>query len=181
MNTITRRNALAGAAALPLLPAAALALPVERDPVVMAFEEWQRLADEHDRACGVYGEMETRHGISSDEAEAYQDETVGAASGRKNAAEERISQMIPTTPAGLAAQLAITVDMFGLNGSPALDAPEDNILRSMLAGAERMAGVSYGRGVVMTRTEIRIDWDAARESSGATPTSTTRSPTTCST
>ena len=39
MNTITRRTALAGAAALPLLPVLAFALPAERNPVVAAFRE----------------------------------------------------------------------------------------------------------------------------------------------
>ena len=39
MTTITRRTALAGAAALPLLPVSAFALPTERNPVVAAFRE----------------------------------------------------------------------------------------------------------------------------------------------
>ena len=39
MNTITRRTALAGAAALPLLPVSAFALPAERNLVVAAFRE----------------------------------------------------------------------------------------------------------------------------------------------
>jgi hypothetical protein len=39
MTTTTRRTVLAGAAALPLLPAAALAVPVESDPVVEAYRQ----------------------------------------------------------------------------------------------------------------------------------------------
>ena len=54
----------------------------------------------------------------------------------------RIAEMTATTPAGLAAQIRITMERFGYDGGSGMDQMEAGLLRSMLAGAERMAGVA---------------------------------------
>ena len=139
MKTTTRRTVLAGAAALPLLPAAALAVPAESDPVVAAFREWQKLDAECKRMHGVYGELEDRHGPLAKEAEAYRDEFLSPACGRRRAIEERISEMVATTPAGLAAQLTIAVGIYGCGEGEACYDLEDRLLLAALAGAEHIA------------------------------------------
>ena len=156
MNT-TRRKLIAGAAALPLLPATAIAAPVTLpllpvsafaapadDPVLAAFAEWQAADREHDRAVGVYCGLETRHGNKSKEIDAYDATVLQPASDRKSETEALISHMVPTTFAGLVAQLRVAVAMhdayFGANGLYGDD--QDRLLVSMLAGAERMAGVA---------------------------------------
>ena len=58
---------------------------------------------------------------------------------RLGAVERRIAEMIATTPAGLAAQVRITMERFGYDGGGGVDQMEASLLRNMLAGAEGMA------------------------------------------
>ncbi len=156
MNTTTRRKVIAGAATLPLLPAAALAAsatlpllpvsafaaPVESDPVVIAFAEWKALDRERTRVTAVFNALEVQHGPFSGPVIAYENETVAPLYVRLGAVDHRIAEMIATTPAGLAAQVRIAMERFGLDGDSGMDEIEGRLLRSMLAGAEGMAGVS---------------------------------------
>ena len=131
MQTITRRTALAASVTLPLLPVSALATPA--DPVVIAFAEWKALDRERTRVIGEFQALEEQHGPFSGQSLAYDAETVVPLYTRLSAVEHRIAEMIATTPAGLAAQVRITMgwsDMDGMQG---------RFLRSMLAGAEGMA------------------------------------------
>ncbi len=142
MKPITRRTALAGAATLPLLPAAALAAPAfatPADPVVIAFAEWKALDRERTRVIAVFNGLEAQHGPFSEPPVAYDAETVGPVYTRLNAVEHRIAEMTATTPAGLAAQIRITMERFGYDGGSGMDQMEAGLLRSMLAGAEGMA------------------------------------------
>jgi hypothetical protein len=111
MNTITRRTALAVPVTLPLLPVAALAMPTENDPVVVAFTEWKALDAEVKRMNGVYGKLEDRFGPMAKEVENYRDTTMSQTYGRRGEVEGRISQMVPTSVAGMAAQLRIVVGL----------------------------------------------------------------------
>ena len=151
MKTITRRTALAGAAAMPLLPATALAasvtlplLPVApyatpADPVVEAFAEWKALDRERTRVTAVFNALEAQHGPFTPQSLAFDAETVAPVYKRLNAVEHRIAEMIATTPAGLAAQVRITMERFGYDGGGGVDQMEAGLLRNMLAGAEGMA------------------------------------------
>ena len=51
MHTTTRRTILAGAAALPLLPVSALAMPAEHDPAVDAYRAWLAANAAYERSC----------------------------------------------------------------------------------------------------------------------------------
>jgi hypothetical protein len=138
-NPITRRTALAGAGALPLLPAASLAMPAESDPVVAAFREWQTLCKERGSLLAAYNALEAAHGPLNEHAEAYEAENIEPLYDRLVAAERRISDMIATTPAGLAAQLRILLDRDGNEGELSEDNVEGRMIRSILTAAENMA------------------------------------------
>ncbi len=149
MTTTTRRTVIVGAAALPLLPAAALAVPVAlpafatpADPVVIAFAEWKALDRERTRVTAVFNDLEERHGPVSEPVRAYDAETVAPVYTRLGAVEHRIAEMVATTPAGLAAQARIALERFGLDGESGMEEIEGRLLRSMLDGAEGMAGVA---------------------------------------
>ena len=73
---------------------------------------------------------------------AYEAETVAPLYTRLGAVERRIAEMIATTPAGLAAQVRITMERFGYDNGSGMEQVEGRLLRSMLAGAENMAGVA---------------------------------------
>ena len=139
-NPITRRTALAVPVTLPLLPLTAYAAPA--DPVVVAYNVWLGLDAERRRLQNVYAELEDRHGPVAKEAEAYSTEFITPACHQRRVIEECISEMVATTPAGLAAQLTIAVDILGCGEGPACYETEDRLLLAALAGAERMAGVA---------------------------------------
>ena len=145
--TTTRRTILAGAAALPLLPVTALAVPATlpllpvsaldtpTDPAVEAYREWQ----EAYRAFLVA--MKTR--------EDDDDPVVVDADQAERAAAMKFAKTVPTTLAGLAAQISFTPYCFGqVNsddddwtepgnygfGNWLCDQREDALCRSMQAG-----------------------------------------------
>ena len=149
MNTITRRTALAGAAALPLLPGAALAasatLPASAlaqpaDPAVAAYRAWRAAFDAWER--------------SMDHPDLPDDDPAMLAAMRAEwQAKVDLASMVATTPEGLAGQIRMGLGIFGeLEGSGAdFDNPADHVFgnwrddvdgrlyRNMLAGAEGMA------------------------------------------
>ena len=139
MTTITRRTALAASVTLPLLPVASYATPA--DPVVTAFAEWKTLDRERTRVNAVFNDLEKRHGPFTPQSLAYEAETVAPSYKRLGAVERRITELIATTPAGLAAQVRITMERFGYDNGRGMEQVEGRLLRNMLAGAERMAGV----------------------------------------
>ena len=91
MKTITRRTALAVPVTLPLLSVAAFATPAD-DPAVEAYEEWRKAY----RAFLVA--MKTR--------EDDDDPVVNAADHAERAAATKFAETVPTTLAGLAAQIS---------------------------------------------------------------------------
>ncbi len=153
-NQTTRRNVITGAAALPLLPASAFAVPVTLpllpvasyaqpadDPAIEAYEEWRKAY----RAFLIA--LKTR---PDDD-----DPVVDAADDAERAAATRFAETVPTTLAGLAAQISFTPYCFGqVNcsnddwtepgnysfGNWLCDDREDALCRSMRAGIERIAG-----------------------------------------
>ncbi len=135
--TTTRRTLIAGAAALPLLPAAALAVPAESDPIIPVFQEWQETFREFERTCDGYAELERRYGGCCEEACAFEASTVMPASHRRSAVERRIAPMIPTTLAGLVGLLTVAVASVDAHSGTEGDI-DCRLLVSMLAGAERM-------------------------------------------
>ena len=70
---------------------------------------------------------------------AYEAETVAPVYKRTDAIERRIAEMIATTPAGLAAQVRITMERFGYDNGGGMEQVEGRLLRNMLTGAEGMA------------------------------------------
>ena len=140
MNTITRRTALAAPVTLPLLPVSAFAASV--DPAVEAFRRWHP-------AFMAYITAANRPDCPDDCP------IVDAAEEAHDAAMLPFFDVIATTPAGLAGQLRLAFYTFGevpLGGD--WDNPKDyqfgadgwgqaeRLMCSMLAGAERMAGVA---------------------------------------
>ena len=87
--TATRRNLIAGAAALPLLPATALAAPA--DPAVEAYRAWRAAFEAYLVA------MRTRHD---------DDSMVDAADMADRAAAVKLAETVPTSLAGLVAQIS---------------------------------------------------------------------------
>ncbi len=140
MKTITRRTAIAASVTLPLLPVTALATPA--DPAVEAYREWRAAYDAYEN--------------SSKQPEALIDESFVEPYGdREWAARLALSDAVATTPAGLACQVRFAFGVFGsLEGDGNIDNPADfeftgwvddhegRLLRSLLAGAENMAGVT---------------------------------------
>ena len=144
MNTTTRRKVLSGAAALPLLPATlpAYATPATpADPAIEAYRTWCA-------ANGAYERSFDRPHVPDD------DPIMNAAGDAALAANLALCDTIATTPEGLAGQVRLALYTFG-----ELQLGEDwlnpdnyeiegfgydqgrRLLRSMLAGAENMAGV----------------------------------------
>ena len=143
MKTITRRTtltaALAASATLPLLPVTAFAQPVENDPIIPVFREWQEAFREFERTCDGYAELERRYGGCCEEAYAFEASTVTPASDRRSAIERRIAPMVPVTLAGLVGLLTVAVASVDAHSGTEADI-DSRLLVSMLAGAERMAG-----------------------------------------
>ncbi len=148
MKTTTRRTLIAGAAAVPLLPAAALAtlplLPVSAfaqpaDPVIEAYREWIAAYDANDAFLATG--RDDRH----PEGKVLFD--------RVWAARFALSDTVATTPAGLALQIRFAFAVFGDPGHDGnienlddftfdniAENQEGRLLRAMLTAAERMAG-----------------------------------------
>ena len=133
-----RRTVIAGAAALPLLPAAALAEGA--DPVIARYREWCAALTAFNEAL-VGGDDTTPLAKAADD--------------REWAARFAISDTVATTPEGLVCQIRFAFAVFGSprTGGDAsspddysfsywVDDHDGRLLRSMLAGAERMAEVS---------------------------------------
>jgi len=147
----TRRTIIAGAAALPLLPATALAVPVTlpllpasayatpADPAVEAYRTWRA-------AYGVRAAfLNTHDDWDTPEAQAVHD--------REWDSRHTLSDTIATTPAGIACQVRFAFGVFGelSSNEGSIDNPDDfkfsnwiddlekRLLKSMLAGAEGMA------------------------------------------
>ena len=150
MTTTTRRTILAGAAALPLLPAAALASPVTlpllpvsaytmpADPAIAAHREWLAAYHANEAFLATGEEGDTPEGL--------------AKCNRVWVARLALSDVVATTPAGLALQLRFAFAAFGDPGYDGdIENPDDftfddvaedqqgRLLRSMLATAEAMA------------------------------------------
>ena len=139
-NTITRRTALAVPVTLPLLPVSAYAAPA--DPAVEAYRVWRAAFEAYLVA------IRTRHD---------DDSMVDAADRADRAAAVKLAETVPTSLAGLVAQISFMPYCYGeIDGdeydytNPAnysfqnwlYDDREAALCRSMLAGAERMAGVA---------------------------------------
>ncbi len=154
MQTTTRRKILAGAAALPLLPVTALAasvtlplLPVSAfakpavDPVIPAYRAWCESLTAFENVFTERPDDESAHKV---------------AHVREFASRLALSDIVATTPAGLALQIRFAFSVFGEVDGPDGDwfnlddyhfrgwaeDHEGRLLRSMLTGAEHMAGVS---------------------------------------
>jgi len=132
----TRRNIIAGAAALPLLPVSALAMPA--DPVVAAYRTWREDLTALIQVLGDRAEDEPAHNAAHD---------------REFASRLALSDTIATTPAGLVLQIQFAFAVFGevdhdddwfdLDKYQFHGWSEDHegrLLRSMLTGAENLAG-----------------------------------------
>ena len=143
MRTITRRTTLAAALAapvtLPLLPVASYAQPA--DPAVAAHREWLAAYNANEAFLATGDEGDTPEGL--------------AMCNRVWIARLALSDAVATTPAGLALQIRFAFAVFGDPGYDGdIENPDDftfddvaedqegRLLRSMLAAAERMAGVS---------------------------------------
>ncbi len=133
MNTITRRTALAVPVTLPLLPVSAFATPA--DPLLAAYAEWQVMRGEYEAVVKEWAAV-----ISPNESLG---EAVDRETDRILDLENEIADMVPVTVEGMAAQLRVMAYSGGhLDG--AMDhAVESRFVRSLLAAAERIAGVAY--------------------------------------
>ena len=144
--TITRRTAFAVPVTLPLLPMASYAGPnrapahdMPDDPAVAAYREWLAAYHANDAFLAAGKDDETPEGQ--------------AMYNRVCAARLALSDVVATTPAGLALQIRFTFAVFGDPGVDGdIENPDDftfddvaedqegRLLRSMLTGAERIAG-----------------------------------------
>ena len=136
MKTTTRRTALVVPVTLPLLPVAIRA--ASADPAVEAYREWIAAYDANDAFLATGKDDETPEGQ--------------AMYNRVCAARLALSDVVATTPAGLALQIRFTFAVFGDPGVDGdIENPDDftfddvaedqqgRLLRSMLAAAERSA------------------------------------------
>ena len=165
MTTITRRAALAASVTLPLLPAAALAAPVSLPllpvsalaaPVALPMASYATPADP---AVEAYREWQEAHRtfLIAIKTREDDDPVVDAADDADNAAAVKLAETVPTTIAGLVAQIKFVPYCFGQIDSDdydytnpenygfhnwGCDDREAALCRSMQAGAEQMAGVS---------------------------------------
>ena len=152
MQTTTRRRILAGAAAVPLLPAAALAVPGSlsllpvasyaqpADPLLAAYAEWQAMRAHYEQVLDNWNDLENRLGNNAPEVNAYIAGPVERETDRICDLEASIAKMVATTPAGLVAQLRVAVRTFDYRGDT--DNEEARFVISALAGAENIAGVA---------------------------------------
>ncbi len=149
MTTTTKRNIIVGAAALPLLPALAVpvtlsllpvsALATPADPAVRRFREWRAAYGAHKVFLDTHDDWDALEGTASFD--------------REWAARHALSDVVATTPAGLACQVRFAFGAFGdlSSNEGSIDNPDDfefsgwiddlekRLLVSMLAGAEGMA------------------------------------------
>ena len=138
MKTITRRTAIVAPVTLPLLPVSAFAAPA--DPAVEAYRAWRAAHVAYERSFD-------RPNLRDD------DPVMLAAQDADWRAKAVLASMIATTPAGLAGQLRMGLEMFGdlQWAGDDFDNPSDylfencrddmdgRLYRNMLAGAEGMA------------------------------------------
>ena len=135
--TITRRTALAASVSLPLLPVASYATPA--DPAVEAYREWQEAFAAFLVALKTWEDDD--------------DPVVDAACKADLAAAVKLAETVPTTLAGLVAQIKFMPYCYGQIdddkndytnpesfkfGNWLCDDRETALCRSMLAGAEGM-------------------------------------------
>ncbi len=138
-NQITRRTALAGAAALPLLPVSASAQSA--DPVLAAYQKWLAVRADYEQVLKNYSALERQHGVASAGADEYHGAAVDRETDRILDLEAEIADMVPVTVAGMVAQLRVMAYNGGHLG--AMDhAVESRFVRSLLAAAESIAEVS---------------------------------------
>lgn len=132
--TMTRRTALAGAAAGTMIPVAGLAKGAGPDPAVLAYREW--LASHAALKAAGFADDDTPEG--------------GPLWERYDAAEEALAEVVPTTPEGLACKVRYACDLMAdpVPGG-GLGEPEEyqhwsrpcapDFIDSLLAYAERLA------------------------------------------
>ena len=113
--------------------------PVENDPIIPVFREWQEAFRDFERTCDGYTELERRYGGCAKKACAFEVSDVIPASHRRSVIEHRIAPMIPTTLAGLVGLLTVAVASVDAH-SGGEDDIDCRLLVSMLAGAENIAG-----------------------------------------
>ncbi len=139
-NQTTRRTVLAGAVAL-AVPATLPTFATPADPAVEAYRVW-RAANEADLAY-----IRSSNDWETPEGQALYDQQWNA--------RIALADAIATTPAGLAGQVRVAFAVFGeLENETYGESPDDytfgrvaddlegRLLRSMLSGAENMAGVA---------------------------------------
>jgi hypothetical protein len=143
---LTRRTAMAGAAALPLVPAAALAQPVDADPAVTAYREWLEAEKAYVRCFDIRPDDDYHHKM------------MGEAVHRARMA---LADTVPTTLAGLALMVRASPSILGDIKTGVPDDPENftdvdayeyeerladdgttRFMRSLVAGAKRLAGAA---------------------------------------
>ena len=137
---MNRRRMLTAAAALPCIAAPALVLADTTDPAVTAYKAWRAAHDAWIAFLGAHDDWDTPEGE--------------ALRGRQWAARLALSDSVASTPAGLLCQIRFAFSVFGEPISDAVsvedpanfkflgwaDDHEGRFMRSLLAGAERMAG-----------------------------------------
>ena len=111
----------------------------EGDPAYPVLAEWYQARRAEFRASDHYAALEARHGPCAPEAERYSQREAEPAHVRVNAALGVLSRVAPTTPAGLAAQLAVHANMGDAESGARLGWPEETILVSMRDAAMRLA------------------------------------------
>jgi len=114
------------------------------DPVLAVYAEWWAMRAEYLQVLANYSALERRYGNCSPESDAYNDGPVVRETDRIMECEARIAGMVATTAAGIAAQLRVMAFAYGHFDKCADDNTQARFVRSLLAGAERIAegGVS---------------------------------------
>lgn len=109
------------------------------DPIAEALGEWMKERRAEYEILDRYAELEREEDFKGEKAERFAREHVSPAHGRVNAAYARVASIVPTTSAGLAAQLAVAVNMQDTLNGARLGAADDLILVSMRDAAARLA------------------------------------------
>ncbi len=112
----------------------------EADPIHAILREWHDARTAECRALDHYGELEVRHRPCAPEAERYREWEVMPATQRGTAAFKVLSRVVPTTPAGLYAQLAVAFNMEW--SGPLEDEAGVIVLQSAAEAAKRLIAAS---------------------------------------
>ncbi len=112
----------------------------EADPIHAILREWQEAREAEFRASDHYAELEERHGVCAPEAERYSEREVEPAQERVTAAFKVLSRVVPSTPAGLYAQLAVAFNMEW--SGPCEDEAGVIVLQSAAEAAKRLIAAS---------------------------------------